>query len=822
MKKYIYLIFAALVILESCKDDNREFPAVTTSAEISVVDDGVFVHGSVEQGGMFDIVDYGFVYYKASSNGGNYDQVSLGDNRGVINFSTKIERNLKPGETYILKAYVRTGSYIVFGNPQSFVSKGGKAPELAKYAPLSTWIGDTLTISGKYFSDVAQENNVYFNKIVTHPFFSNDSVIKVVVPASLETADNTIKVEVGGKSSSFPNKFEVALPVINEISPGNVMPGERILVKGKGLSAITGLIVDQSFISTESVSDTSVSFSLDYRVQPGTKILKFNWLGQIITINKTYKIVFPEITSVSPQVAWLDDILTIKGNRMDLLTNFRIGGINLQEVSKNDSVAKLRVVSIFNTATINARFHGYEVETGIQVNLDLPVITSITPSIAHAGDQVTLKGERFFYGMAPSIGNLQVKNSQEAVLTLPWELSAGQHTIDLEYGFDVSIGTVSFTVPKIKILDYYPKQIQRGDTVSVVVENLPENLSGAYWCAFDSRGGEIISRSDDVLKVTVPSNVELSSTPTLSVFFGGQEDHVTNAFVLTEKWESIKNTVDIKQPCVFSKAENGEYVIYQDGSYVVVKKFNSDYDEWRQVDRTDLGLSEYIMPLGSFALGNDLYYINTDNGIYAGSSYEYGLIYKFSLSQRKWSRLNNFPIKLSYKTPFVFVSNGIAYMGTNEGFYAYDSQSDSWVEKAKLPSSHNSIEDPLVFSSSGKGFLCFKTSIINKIESKEFWEYDIESDQWTELPSIPVDIYSTSTATEHDGTVYIAGRGYYPGNKFISFDPLSYQSKELIVPPGDWYQINTFVEGDYLYFLTLSDYNSYKKMYKIPIDLLNQ
>ena len=301
-------------------------------------------------------------------------------------------------------------------------------------------------------------------KLHSH-FFSTDSLLKVVVPKSIQTEENEIKVEVAGKSSIFSELFLVEHPVINMISPKEILPGEVLSIKGKGISSISALVIDGNPYTAELVNDSLATFLLPHDVLPGKKNLTFTMFGKLIQTDKTFDVVLPKIVSINPEIAWLDDILTVKGTYLDKLSNFQIGGIGLQEITKCDSMVTLRVNEIFSSSTLSARFfYNNDIESEVPVKLNMPVITSIEPSVAYAGDKITLKGERFFYGMSSSIGTLQNIAINQAQLTLPWNLPAGSQTVDLIYGPDISYGTVSFSVPEIKILDYYPKQIKRGDT----------------------------------------------------------------------------------------------------------------------------------------------------------------------------------------------------------------------------------------------------------------------------------------------------------------------------------------------------------------------
>ena len=153
MKELACLLLSVLVLVGCINEEyERDFPAVTTSPQVVVEEDGVLVKGYVDGGWSSKIMDIGFIYYLAETDGLYADKVSLGSgNDNISTFEIKIVRNLIIDEEYIFKAYVKTDKFTVYGDEQRFISKGGKAPFLKNFSPQKAWIGDTLTIQGMYF-----------------------------------------------------------------------------------------------------------------------------------------------------------------------------------------------------------------------------------------------------------------------------------------------------------------------------------------------------------------------------------------------------------------------------------------------------------------------------------------------------------------------------------------------------------------------------------------------------------------------------------------------------------------------------------------------
>lgn len=817
MRKLYFVIFIFIVLISCNKEEaNREFPSVTTLSEIVITEEGVSVSASIDAAWISEIVDYGFVYYNARTNGTSTIKVSLG--KTPLNgdsFSTKLERSLETDEEYIYKAYVMVDNFTVYGNEQRFISMGGKAPALSAFSPVEAWIGDTLSISGDFFSDSNNDNTVYFGPVSAHPVFSSDSLLRVVVPVSVTTASAPLRVEVAGKSAVSANVFKIKYPAIEQILPDRLYPGESFIVKGKGLYSLTQLIVDEQKLSAVSKSDSMTVFELSYDVQQGTKPLKFMMLDTPIELDRTYDVWYPEITSVSPSTAWIDTVLTVKGKGLDLLENFFLEGIQLEKLSVLDTIAKLHIAGIFNTSHIKAQFFNRILEFEPVVKLNMPVITSITPSLVYPGDQVTLTGERFFYGMSSSIGTIQRVEGNTAILALPFDLTAGDHTIDLIYFADRSVGTIKFTVPKIRIVDYSPKNIMRGDTVNIEMENFPEE-SWFYSCFIGNTSAEVIQLKGNVLKVVVPMYADYSSNPDLTVSLGGQQAKIENAFHLTEYWTKIEKNFPLTGgDCSFVENNGNHFVLFQGQTSAALRKFNNTTEEWLFVNRTEVLNSTRI--LTTFSLGDYLYFISKGNN---GESVNY----RYSVSNDSWERLADYPLSVQYLAKmYSFTFDDYAFVGSIDGLYKYFPETNTWEKKTTLPTTHYELLYSMYFNSTDNGYVAFETSLINDVEYNEFWKYQSSSDTWIDLGDAPTHVLGGGSGIILENQAYIIGRGYQVGGESVMYDLANDTKRKLRTPPGilnsNFY---LFREGDTIYFMSRPDYYEGWNMYKIPVSDLDK
>ena len=809
MKKLANFTFFILILF-SCKEEEsqRDFPAVNTSDIVIVEDDGVFVQGSIENWSA-EIIDHGFVFYTEGSNEDNYNRVSLANttNSLVNDFETKIVRNLKIGERYNFKAFAETNNYIVYGEEQEFVSLGGKAPELTNFSPQNAWANDTITIRGKYFANNNSENVIGFNNTKTSPIVSNDTLLKVLVPSNLNTVTNKIRVEVAGKSSAFDSNFRIAEPIIKNFIPEEVLPKEVLTIKGQGVTSITKLLIDGNEIPSHSVSDTSVSFSLSgHSISEGQKRLRFYMLDKLIEGNQYYKVVWPKITSISPQFAWIDTVLTVKGQYLAGVTSFTISDLALQEISKNDTMVELRIPGAFYSSPITAQYvYPYDVESNSNVKLQLPEIKSIEPAIAHAGESITIKGERFFYGLSSQTGSFTYISKNEASLRLPSSIPAGKNNIILQYGNDTYISSLTFSVPEIEIVDYYPKEIRRGDTITVIAKGIPDHLVGYNVLAFDFKPTGIIERNGNVLKTIVPNNIDISTSPSLSLFIAGQEATIPNAFTFINNWPQLEHKNSVTSVNYVYVERNGiNYLLSQNQQRYTLQKFDASSEQWIQISTTKL--QDYTQLINAFSTDNALYFITNNNG----KNYNY----RYSISSEEWSQVADLPdaeIYASYS--YTFKLNSQTYVGGINGLWAYDEANDSWISNSKLPTNHYELNNPLYFNNENYGFVGFKTSIVNGIEYNEFWKYDASGDRWEHLGNAPLEVSKGGTTVVFNNSAYIVtnsfqiGIGKYTQRKMIKMDLSNNKVSSLTPPPGLWSSVyyHLFKQDDNLYFMYKDD-----------------
>ena len=817
MRNYIYFFALIFVLFNSCKDEDgsKGFPGVTTSSILDITEDGVVVFADIQENGVFEILDHGFVYNMEENAGKeeDYNRISLGSFSGNNSFSATIERNLRAGNHYVVKAFVKTKDRMVYGNPITFVSKGSKSPVLEKFFPETAYLGDTVTISGRYFSDKNTDNAIYFGKTQTYPIFSTDKLLKVIVPILSESTVQ-MKILVAGKTAISNNKFSLGMPVVYRYIPERVMPLEIIEIKGKGLSLVSKVTVDGIIHSLTQATDSTAKLVLSNMVKKGKKTLQLTQLDRLVSIDKQFEIVFPEILKVSPLTAWLDTILYIKGTHLDKLTNLSINYEPMTLLSSSDSLLKMKISRVFRSGSFRSKFLNNDILSNQEVKFNPPVITSISPSTAKYGDVVHVYGERFFSDLSFSGWTCTYLNKNEVTLTVPWSIPAGFFTFKLSNNEEYPIVSVGLTIPAMEITEISPYEVQRGTEVTIKVKNLPTSseLVNKVICLLDNNTSLTIKEvKDGTIKAIIPIYINCSQNPTLTLNVGSQSKSLTNAIHINDKWEKISGGSNLSGLFCYSNETRTAY--NYDLAGPSLKTFDPQLGSWTNITKSPY--AGFSNPVTSFQLGSDLYFVGTKDGIL--------IVDKYSTTNQSWSKLSKYPEKVGSDV-FAFVINGTAYVGTSDQLFEYNPKNDTWLAKGNPKIDTGSSNRLLAFSINNKGYIMsqYQQFDINS-PFAYFYEFDPKNNTWLKVGNFNWGAYDGGWGTEYNKKMYLCTNSYTAywnqDDNFLEFDPLTYQFRKLLAPPEYYYpQTYSFISGDYFYVVSASSGDNYFSwMYRIRL-----
>lgn len=130
---------------------------------------------------------------------------------------------------------------------------GEASPQINTVSPDSLFAGEELSINGRYFSAVAEDNEVVLKKdneeVQLSISSASETEIVAIVPTETEAGEYILSVSRGGKTS-FYNQAKIIIkpsptqPVLNSINQTSFNPGETIILTGENLrkeGAVTNL-----------------------------------------------------------------------------------------------------------------------------------------------------------------------------------------------------------------------------------------------------------------------------------------------------------------------------------------------------------------------------------------------------------------------------------------------------------------------------------------------------------------------------------------------------------------------------------------------------
>lgn len=119
---------------------------------------------------------------------------------------------------------------------QSLTDFTFRSPILTSFSPITGTFEDIITLVGQNFSNDPGKNIVKLNNVLAEVLESTTSQLKIKVPYTITTKDNTISVSVNLQSSSSSLVFRMLAPIINTISTTEGFMGETIVINGNNFN----------------------------------------------------------------------------------------------------------------------------------------------------------------------------------------------------------------------------------------------------------------------------------------------------------------------------------------------------------------------------------------------------------------------------------------------------------------------------------------------------------------------------------------------------------------------------------------------------------
>lgn len=322
----LFLLIALSIIQFTCDYEfpKSPYPRIETLAVIDITENSVTFQADLIQLSNQPIINHGFVWgITEDISIASEDKVQLGAQSNTGKFEAIVKSGLEKDVTYFVKAFVATDDYFVYGKAMEFTSKGSALPIIKSISPIEGTWGDTITFKGNYFSAKASSNKVKFGNHESSVIFSNDSIIKCIVPAKLNDKNVKLNIEVAGNKSESLVSFSYKAPVIVGLVSDEAAFSDtiRILMDYYNLN-----YVQVSFNSSISEITSTNSNYIDVIVPNSLTVTNPKIIITSAGISDElngFKLKLPAITNITPTtITNPNNPITILGNNFNLDKSF--------------------------------------------------------------------------------------------------------------------------------------------------------------------------------------------------------------------------------------------------------------------------------------------------------------------------------------------------------------------------------------------------------------------------------------------------------------------------------------------------------------------
>lgn len=422
----VFLLFAG------CEDDpvQRDYPRVRTLEVTNITGDGATFVAEVFAEGNIEITEHGFTWSLSEPSVTSDERVYLGGFSGTGRFEAEISTALAEGINYEVCAFVKAGEYTVYGEKVKFHSLGSRAPVLTGFIPVSAGWGDTVKVTGRQFSHRNTTNRIYIDEWPCYPFYSSDTLLKLVLPAEIIKPQNSVSVNILGNVVTADEKLMLINPGFYGFSPAEGRWGDTITFTGHhlglmGNSASDGMMLNglvRSLVAGRSAGE--VSFVIPGQLEAVSSTVSVVYGPFSYTFPRSLTLLPPLADSIRPVEGTWGTVVTLYGrfNMVRERNRIMFGDRQAQIISVTRDSAVVKVPDNLGEyiSTVRYQAEPYTCEFPGSFTLKRPVITDFSPKEGYVGELVTIRGHYFSKNATTvSIGGSKavVKSANDSLIT---------------------------------------------------------------------------------------------------------------------------------------------------------------------------------------------------------------------------------------------------------------------------------------------------------------------------------------------------------------------------------------------------------------------
>lgn len=641
MRSKIILSFI-LVFLYACQETFLP-PLIITGLVSDVDQEGAVFHAKITSLGNREINSFGFVWdtipFPTIESAYSYkfhQPAELG------NFQAKVSSALIRDKTYYVRAFIQNTETTTYGEEVSFVSLGGKEPEITGIQPLLGNINDTLVVIGRYFG--TKNPIVKINQFVARVLRASQDSIHVIVPPELKEKVSTVKIENLNQIITAKDSFTLISPEIHAIGTKTGFYGDEIVIKGKNFSANPSSLKVFFHVTPsvfEYVDDQTITAVVPEGLDSANCSIGVVMNNQLAESQEQFSVLPVEIEDFSPKVICTGETMIIKGRNFNPIVDKNrvyVGGVHVRTLSVSETTLTVSLPKQ-NEVRYDSR------NAAVRVNVGGNVRTF--------EEKLVINDKWFRLADAP----LELRNENKICATCP-----------SSYYYNYAH---SFVVGKTAYIGLNGRQ--------------------NFW-AYDIEQNTWRKLAD------FPGAVRMSAAGFVygnKIYYGTGSDALNSSLLLNDWWEYDTTTDSWVRKADFigggrSKLNgysntSGCFLAYgfnwnqYNGYEAYVWKYNPETDVWAREDIDVKGLQKSARWWMAESV-NDEILVGYLNSLY-DSNYSF---YIFNTNLKTFSPIANFPYHNTWGNPNLMVLNNTIYIQASDysesskNFYRYDRTTNTW------------------------------------------------------------------------------------------------------------------------------------------------
>ena len=379
------------------------------------------------------------------------------------------------------------------------------SPQINAVSPTTARAGDQIVINGSNFGSSQGNGNVWLGS--TYGVVASWSDTQVVANVASGSKSGVAQILQGGVWSN-PVNFTVITPNITGVTPTTAIAEAQITVMGTGFGATQGsgnVWLGSTYGVVVSWSDTQVLATVASGSKSGVaQVLQ----GGVWSNSVNFTVTTPSITSVSPTTGVAGTQITVTGTGFGATQgsgNVWLGSTYGVVMNWSDTQIVANVASGSKSGVAQVLQGGVWSNT-VSLTVSTPNITSVTPTTAMAGTQITITGTGF--GASQGSGNVWLGSTYGVVVSwsdtqIVANVASGSKTgVAQVLQGGVWSNTVNLTVSTPNIASVTPSTAIAGTQITITGTGFGASQgSGNVWLG--STYGVVVSWSDTQVVATV-------------------------------------------------------------------------------------------------------------------------------------------------------------------------------------------------------------------------------------------------------------------------------------------------------------------------------